>query len=154
MLKRLCSELCLPHVQLGSFLLRLGLAFIFIFHGYLKLQVNEGAGWSNDLPAATERAVAWAEAVCGAALFVGLLSRLAATGLVVVNVGAIAVATGKVGFVNLQIIHRDRFNLQVGSEYNVALISMCLAVVALGSGKVSLDYLLFGRRRAAAPPAA
>src|SRR5205823_3133809 len=101
MLKRLCSELCLPHVQLGSFLLRLGLAFIFIFHGYLKLVVKEGAGWSDTLPETTQRAVAWAEVVCGGALLVGLLSRLASIGLIVIMVGAISLSTGKFDFINI-----------------------------------------------------
>ena len=54
---------------------------------------------------------------------------------------------------NLDINHPNRFNIPVGAEYNVAVIVMCLAVVALGSGKVSLDHLIFGRRRAAAATA-
>ncbi len=153
MMKRLWQELHLPHTHLASFLLRLGLGAIFFFHGYVKLSVNDGAGWSNDLPAATERAVAWGETVGGAALIVGLLSRLAATGLVVIMVGAIAITSGRIGFVNLDYVHPNRFNLPVGAEYNFALIVMCLAVVALGSGMVSLDHLIFGRRRAAVAPA-
>src|SRR5947209_6294919 len=80
MMKRLWQELHLPHIHLASFLLRLGLGAIFFFHGYLKVYVKEGAGWSNNLPAATERGVAWGETVGGACMLVGLLSRLAAGG--------------------------------------------------------------------------
>src|SRR5438046_237687 len=47
MMKRFWQELRLPHIHLASFLLRLGLGAIFFFHGYLKLQVNEGAGWAG-----------------------------------------------------------------------------------------------------------
>jgi len=153
MMKRLWQELHLPHIHLASFLLRLGLGTIFFFHGYLKLVVNEGTGWSDNLPADTERVVAWGETVGGAALIVGLLSRVAATGMIVIMAGAIAVTSGRFGFVNLNYIHNNRFNLPVGAEYNVAVIVMCLAVVALGSGKVSLDHLFFGRRRAMLPAA-
>lgn len=151
MMTRLWQELHLPHIHLASFLLRLGLGAIFFFHGYMKLSVREGAGWSGDLlPEASERVVAWGETAGGAALFVGLLSRLAAAGLIAVAVGAIALTSGKHGFVNLDYIHPNRFSVPVGAEYHVALIVMCLAVIALGSGKVSLDHLIFGRRRAAA----
>jgi uncharacterized membrane protein YphA (DoxX/SURF4 family) len=77
------------------------------------------------------------------------MSRLAAAGLIAIAVGAIALTSGRYGLVNLDLNHANRFSLPVGAEYHVSLIVMCLAVIALGSGKVSLDHLLFGRRRAA-----
>src|SRR5205814_6063426 len=40
MLKRLWGERTLPHMHLASFLLRVGLAIIFLYHGYLKLVVR------------------------------------------------------------------------------------------------------------------
>src|SRR5437667_214763 len=61
------TDLLKPHVQLGSFLLRVGLSIIFLSHGYLKLAQNNGAGWSDDLPEATQLAVAWEETVSGVA---------------------------------------------------------------------------------------
>ena len=39
------------------------------------------------------------------------------------------------------------FRIPTGSEYNFALMVMCAAIVLLGSGLVSVDYLLFRRRR-------
>jgi uncharacterized membrane protein YphA (DoxX/SURF4 family) len=152
MLAQIREDLFKPHMHLGSFLLRLGLASIFFFHGYLKLQSDWGRSWSNvviegkELHEATQMAVAWGETICGAAMFLGLLSRLAAIGLTVIMVGAIVLQTGRYDFIRLEYIKSDPGRVPTGAEYNVALIVMCLAVLALGSGKVSLDYLLWGRR--------
>src|SRR5258708_3655757 len=99
MLKQLVSDLPKPHVHLGSFLLRLGLAIIFMFHGYLKVIQDGGRGWSNSLSPETQVAVAWGELVCGCALFIGLFSRIAALGLAVIMVGAITLQTGQYDFI-------------------------------------------------------
>lgn len=160
MYRQLWADLPKSHVHLASFLLRVGLAIVFIFHGYLKLVQGGGAQWSTVLPEPTQIAVAWGETVCGFALLFGLLSRLAAIGLTVIMVGAIVVQTGRYDFIYTRAgVVGDQGRLPTGSEYNFALIVMCLAVVALGSGRVSLDHLLFrrwlARREAAAPtPAA
>jgi putative oxidoreductase len=143
MLKQLWSDLPKSHAQLGSLLLRVGLGAIFMFHGYLKLSVNGGSMWSDVLPEGTQVAVAWGELICGAALALGLLSRLAAIGLTVVMVGAIILQTGRFGFVHLEYLKVGPARAPTGAEYNVALIVMCLAVLALGSGQVSLDYLIY-----------
>jgi putative oxidoreductase len=158
MLGRFFEDLPKPHVHLGSFLLRLGLAGIFIFHGYLKLsQLNNpnSLGWSDELPVGTQMAVAWGELACGIALLVGFLSRLAALGMIIVQVGAITLERGRFDFIHIEYNKGDPARVPTGYEYNLALIIMCLAVLAIGSGKVSLDYLLFGRRRPHAfmPPA-
>src|SRR2546421_8568705 len=96
------TDLLKPHVQLGSFLLRVGLSIIFVCHGYLKLAQNNGAAWSDDLPETTQLVVAWGETVCGIAMLVGLASRLAAVGIVVIMVGAIVLQTGDFDFINVQ----------------------------------------------------
>ena len=147
MLKQLGQDLRKPHVHLSSFLLRLGLAAIFIFHGYLKLAVDGGRAWSDVLTEETQMTVAWSETICGIALLLGLFSRLAALGLAVIMVGAILFETGKLDFIHLAYIKQNPANVPLGAEYNFALIIMCLAVMAMGSGMVSLDYLFFGRRK-------
>jgi putative oxidoreductase len=151
MFKQLWQDLFKPHVQLGSFLLRLGLAAIFIFHANIKLAQGGGRMWHDVLTPETQLAVAWGEMVCGVALLVGLLSRLAAIGLIVIMVGAIVLQTGKFDFIHVAYIRSNPANIPTGAEYNFALIIMCLAVLAQGSGMVSLDYLLFGRRKAQQP---
>src|SRR5438105_4118032 len=48
MLSQLWNDLFKPHVHAGSLVLRVGLAVIFLSHGYLKLEVyNHGAGWAD-----------------------------------------------------------------------------------------------------------
>src|SRR5207302_10557529 len=121
-------DLFKSHVHLGSFLLRLGLAIIFIFHGYLKLIQDGGARWSDTLPQWQQLAVAWGETVCGCALLVGLLSRLAAIGLAIIMIGAISLQTGRFDFIYLaEFGGRDPGRLPTGAEYNFAIIVMCLA---------------------------
>ena len=146
MIKRIWTELPKQHVHLGSFLLRVGLAVIFIIHGYLKLTQEGGRAWTESLDSNAQLAVAWGETVCGVALLVGLFSRLAAVGLVVIMVGAIVVQTGRYDFIYVGDFPRaNPSRIPTGAEYNFALIVMCLAVVAIGSGFFSIDYVI--RRR-------
>jgi uncharacterized membrane protein YphA (DoxX/SURF4 family) len=147
MFQQCCGYLGKAQVHLASLVLRLGLAAIFIFHGYLKVDKDWGRAWDDNLPAETQMAVAWGELAAGAALLVGLLSRLAALGLIAIQWGAISLYTWRYDFINIEYNVRDPHRIAPGTQYNFALIVMCLAVVLLGSGMVSLDYLLFGRRR-------
>jgi uncharacterized membrane protein YphA (DoxX/SURF4 family) len=81
-------------------------------------------------------AVAWGELVGGIALLLGFLTRWAALGLVIIQVGAIFTVTGAKGFY---------FAGGGGYEYNLALVAMCVAVLLLGGGTLAVDQL-FSRR--------
>jgi uncharacterized membrane protein YphA (DoxX/SURF4 family) len=150
-MRRFFQELFQAHVDSGALVLRLGLAAIFIVHGFLKLVQDGGAGWNDDLPRETQMAVAWGETVCGGALLLGFLSRLAAVGIIVMQTGAISLYTWRFDFVHIEYNRANPLRVPTGTEYNFALIIMCLAVIAIGSGKASLDHFLFGRRRKATP---
>jgi uncharacterized membrane protein YphA (DoxX/SURF4 family) len=78
----------------------------------------------------TQYAVAWGELLGGIALLVGILTRLAALGLIVIQVGAIWTVTGMHGF---------SVTRGGGYEYNIALIAMCLALVVMGGGTWAAD---------------
>ena len=78
----------------------------------------------------TQYAVAWGELLGGVSLLVGLLTRLAALGLIVIQVGAIWTVTGLHGF---------SVTRGGGYEYNLALIAMCLALVIMGGGTWAVD---------------
>src|SRR5580704_1889437 len=78
--------------SLAPFVLRLGLAAVFLYHGALKL-MQGGTGWSESLPAWFQVTVAWIEFIAGAAIAIGLLSRLAALGIMSLMVGAILTVT-------------------------------------------------------------
>lgn len=89
----------------------------------------------DPMPALIQLLVAWGEFIGGIALFVGFLPRLAAGGIIVIMVGAIVIATGRMGF-----------KAPMGYEYNLVIISMCLAVIFLGGGRFSLEGILWGRK--------
>jgi putative oxidoreductase len=153
MFKQCCGGLLRPHAHLASLVLRLGLAAVFIVNGYVKVSVQMGRGWDNNLPETTQMVVAWGELVCGVALLLGLLSRLAAIGLIVMQWGAISLYTWRYDFINIEYNPHDRHRIAPGSQFNFALIVMCLAVVLLGSGLVSVDHLLFRKRKVQKPAA-
>jgi putative oxidoreductase len=148
-----------------ALILRAGLAAIFLYHGLDKITKGDGgtawvdlmyAGQSEysetkpkeqryravHLPAGvtfsgTQLAVAWGEFLGGLALAVGLLTRVAALGLIIIQVGAICVVTAPRGF---------HFEKGGGYEYNLALLAMCLALLIMGAGAWSVDHMLARRR--------
>jgi putative oxidoreductase len=119
-------------------LLRLALAAIFIFHGALLVggpDKHWGANWmppENAQPPAVQLAVAWGELVGGIALGLGLLTRLAALGIIAIMAGATATVHWPNGF--------DIRN--GGFEYNFAIILMCLCLVLGGPGPLAVDRFL------------
>jgi putative oxidoreductase len=129
------------HSTVTPLLLRLGLAVIFVYHGWEKVSTpgfEYGARWMGDAqPAPVQFAVAWGELLGGAALALGLLTRLAALGIVVIMAGAIALFHGKNGF-GLQ---------NQGFERDFAIIVMCLPLILGGGGWLALDRFITLRRR-------
>jgi putative oxidoreductase len=87
-------------------------------------------------PALVQQAVAWGQLAGGVALFVGLLTRVAALGLIVIMGGAIATVHWQNGF-DIQ---------KHGFEYNMLIIVVCLVLVLAGPGNMALDRF-FRRRR-------
>jgi putative oxidoreductase len=134
MFTNICNKTVTP------LLLRMMLASIFIFHG-LDLVGGEGhqggANWNPDLPAAAQLAVAWGQLLGGIALALGLLTRLAALGIIVIMGGAIATVHWPHGF----------NGAKGGFEYNAAIIVMCLCLVIGGPGPIAIDRVLRLRRR-------
>jgi uncharacterized membrane protein YphA (DoxX/SURF4 family) len=83
-------------------------------------------------------AVAWGELLAGLALLLGLLTRLAALGVIAIQVGAVVTVTWAQGF---SVAYGG------GWGYNLALLGMCLALLCLGGGALSLSALLKKRPR-------
>lgn len=159
------SEAAAPtRINLATLILRLSLAVVFLFHGINKIVYRDGgASWVThmyegapispetkpeaerrqvpEIPASlsfmgTQLAVSWGEFVGGLALAIGMLTRLAALGLIIIQVGAVFLVTAPRGF---------SFT-SGGYEYNLALIAMCLALFILGAGRWSLDWMLVEKR--------
>jgi putative oxidoreductase len=137
-----------PHTDLASLSLRLGLAAIFLAHGYIKLhQLMNDIQWTDQISLNMQRVVSVTEFACGVLLAVGLLSRLASLALIGVMVGAVSLFTGHQDFVPPYIgLHGFNFK-SYGYEYNVLIIIACVALFALGSGRFSIDSLIFSRRK-------
>lgn len=125
--------------HIAPLILRLGLAAIFLYHGWDKVSQGGGTKWAGEsYPPYVQFPVAWGEFLGGIALAVGFLSRFAAAGIIVIMVGAIVQVHGAKGF----------SLAEGGFEYNFALIVMSAAVILLGSGAFSLDYMMWRRRMA------
>jgi uncharacterized membrane protein YphA (DoxX/SURF4 family) len=90
--------------------------------------------------AAAQLAVAWGELLGGLAMLVGLLTRLAALGLIIIQLGAIYTVTFEKGF---------SVAGGLGFEYNVAIIAICLALLFWGSGNLSVDAMFRRKPRSA-----
>jgi putative oxidoreductase len=125
--------------SVGVLLLRLVVGVAFILHGWPKIQNPYGwMGENATTHGALQTAAAISEFCGGIALILGLLTRLAALGLI----GTMAEAT--------------RFHLTLGHafvggpgkpSYELAAVYLCCAILflLLGPGRLSLDALLFGR---------
>jgi len=124
-----CCEKLKPF---ASVFLRVGLGVIFLYHGYGKVfgeTAGLGSSWNpHGMPAIMQALVAWGEFLCGAGILLGFLTELASLGIIIIMTGAIITVHGAKGF----------SMMSGGFEYNYALIMMCLALIALGSGPYSI----------------
>jgi putative oxidoreductase len=131
-------------VDVAAIILRVGLATVFIFHGYLKIVVGNQAsselvsGMSPD----TMLAVGWAELICAVVVALGLFTRVAALALIVLQMAAIAVVTGSLMPHVVRHEPGKADYISIGVEFNMALIAMCLSLFVLGAGLFSLDHLM------------
>lgn len=122
-------------VSVALTVLRVILGITFIMHGGQKLFVYglEGvsggfAGMGIPFPAVVGPIVALTEFLGGAALLVGLMTRVAAVGIALVMVGAIFTAHIKAGFF-----------APGGYEFPLMLLATSIALVFTGAGPLSLD---------------
>jgi putative oxidoreductase len=124
------------------FLLRVVFGLSFAYHGYNKFFGKGGlagtAGWFGSIgmrwPQWQARIAATTELGAGILLAAGLLTPLAAAGLIGVMVVAIVVAHWKVGFFI--------FLPNQGWEYCASIAVAALAVATLGPGRWSLDHAI------------
>ena len=134
----------------SALILRLVLGFVMFAHGAQKV-----LGWfgGTTLPVTlnmfTEKMhmplpltllVIAAEFLGGLGLIVGLLTRIAAFGILCDMVGAIALVHWKFG------LFMNWFGKQPGEgfEYHLLVIAICIALVIRGAGPVSIDAAIAG----------
>jgi putative oxidoreductase len=136
------SILMHPRVSAGLAVLRVVLGIIFIAHGAQKFFVFGIEGAINafnqmgvPLNVVTAPLVATLELFGGAALIIGLLTRLTALGLAINMLGAIAFVKAKGGFFSPN-----------GMEFELILFAAAVALALTGAGAFSVDAALAGRR--------
>jgi putative oxidoreductase len=130
--------------------LRLVIGFLFAAHGWQKffewtIAGTQGAFGEMGIPAPSlaAPAVATLELAGGILLILGLFSRPVSVLLVLNMLGAIALVHAPAGV----------YAADGGYELVLALAVGAAAVALLGAGRLSLDHVFFGRRRAAAAQA-
>jgi putative oxidoreductase len=126
---------------------RVVLGIIFFMHGSQKVLGWWGGGGlaatvqgmtGMGLPAVLVYVVCFTEFLGGIALILGLLTRLAALGILVVMVGAVVTVHGQNGFFINWFL---KPGVGHGYEYNLALIAMSLSLILGGGGRWVLDSL-------------
>src|SRR5262249_23489522 len=132
---------------------RLGLAAIFIVHGLIK--VLQTLPLRSEMSLTMQTVVGWIELIAGVALLFGFFSRLAALALIVLQGGAILLITGPYPPPGPVVERTGADYTRVGPEFNLVLIAVCLSVMLLGSGALSLDHCLrtWWGRKSPAPQA-
>ena len=131
-------------------IVRLALGIVFFAHGAQKLlgwfggpgfQGTMGYFQSSGIPAVFAFLAIIAEFFGGLGLILGLLTRIAAFGILCNMVVAIAMVHARVGF----FMNWGGKQAGEGFEYHILAIAMCLAAIVGGAGAVSIDRALAGR---------
>jgi putative oxidoreductase len=129
--------------DVGLLILRLVLGLTLAAHGLNKFfgggRIPGTAGWFNSIgmkPGKFHAVVAAStETAAGLGLAAGLLTPIPAAGFVSLMIVAAWTVHRSNGF----------FIVKEGWEYNLVLALSAVVVATLGAGKLSLDYLIFGK---------
>ena len=113
--------------------MRTAIGVIFIVHGFTKFGNPGFGGWisSMGIPTEMQIPIALAEMVPGILLLIGICTRMSASLLAIVMLGAIFFVkqagslTGERGF-----------------EFDLILLASCLVVIVAGPGRVSVSHVI------------
>ena len=135
-------------IDVSAFLLRLAAGLIFFPHGWGKVFGAGGpATFAQDMPSYGVPAflgyvAAYAELVCAVLLIAGLLTRLDALLLACTMFVATFIVQLPDALRDPQGGGNKLFAALHGIELPLALLAICLALMLLGAGRLSLDYAL------------
>ena len=113
--------------------MRTAVGVIFIVHGFGKFGNPGFGGWisSMGIPTEMQIPIALAEFIPGILLIVGVLTRISASLISIVMLGAIFLVKGA-----------SNLTGEHGYELDLILLAACLVVIVAGPGRVSLSYAL------------
>ena len=113
--------------------MRTAIGVIFIVHGFTKFGNPGFGGWisSMGIPAEMQIPIALAEFVPGVLLLIGVLTRISASLISIVMLGAIFFVKGASSLTG-----------EHGYELDLILLAACLVVIVAGPGRISLSYVL------------
>ena len=118
--------------DITHFGLRLVVGSIFIAHSIGKFDPGfAGFVAKQGLPPEMQIPIALAELVPGILLIIGVLTRISASLLSIVMLGAIFVVKGAQSLTG-----------EGGVEFDLILLSACLVIIAIGPGRISLSTVL------------
>ncbi len=111
--------------------LRASIGVIFIVHGFGKFGNPGFGGWisSMGIPAEMQIPIALAEFIPGILLLIGVLTRISASLLSIVMLGAIFLVKGATDLTG-----------ERGYEFDLILLAACLVLIVAGPGKVSISH--------------
>ena len=112
--------------------LRASIGVIFIVHGFGKFGNPGFGGWisSMGIPAEMQIPIALAEFIPGILLLIGVLTRISASLLSIVMLGAIFLVKGATDLTG-----------ERGYEFDLILLAACLVLIVAGPGKVSISHV-------------
>jgi len=113
--------------------LRSAIGIIFILHGYSKIGNDGFASWlpSLGIPSEFQLLIAMAELIPGILLIIGVLSRISASVISIVMVGAIFHVKSAVSITG-----------EGGIELDLILLAVALVIIVVGPGRISLSQVI------------
>ena len=116
--------------EYGLLPIRIMAGVTFVAHGLPKFfGVSQGYGFfqSVNLPPELFVPIALLEVIGGLAILLGILTRIASALLVIEMLGAVLTVKLPKGFIG-------------GYEFELLLIAICLSLVIMGPGKISIEH--------------
>ena len=118
--------------DIAHFGVRLTIGMIFIMHSLGKFEPGFAENLPNmGLPAEMQIPIALAEFVPGILLIIGGLTRISASLLSIVMLGAIFLVKGA-----------ESFTGRGGIELDILLLAGCLVIIVIGPGRISVSHIL------------
>ncbi len=118
--------------DIAHFGVRITIGLIFIMHSLGKFEPGFAENLPNmGLPVEMQFPIALAEFVPGILLIIGGLTRISASLLSIIMLGAIFLVKGA-----------QNFTGRGGTELDILLLAGCLVIIVIGPGRISISHIL------------